>query len=101
MSLIHDTSWVILMNENRNGRKNFEEKNIRLVINKFLGSSDFQETTIAKIADKNSTNPMHSKVSEISVNTIDLFEDSKTLRNIFAYAISSKIVPTNNPDIQA
>ena len=89
------------MNENRNGSKNSEEKNIRLVINKFLGTGDFQETTIARIADRITMNPIHSKISEISVNTIDLFEDSKTLRKFFAYAISIKIIPTNNPDIQA
>ena len=77
-SLIHDRSCVFLIKVARIGIKNSREDTIRLAINRFLAILDFQETAMAPIAEITITKPMHSKVSEISENTIVLSDDPST-----------------------
>ena len=73
-SLIHERSWGLLVNEERTGIRNSKKKAIKLAINRFLATLDFQEAVIAPIAEITIINPMQSRISEISENTILLSE---------------------------
>ena len=89
------------MKVKRIGIKNSKEKANRLAINRYLAILDFHEAAIAPTAELTKTNPMQSKVSEISENIMALSENPITSFNKLAYAISSKIPPKKTAATQA
>jgi hypothetical protein len=81
------------MKEERIGIKNSKEKANKLPINRFLVIRELHETAIAPIAEITIMEPMQSKVSEISENTIVLSDDPRTPFKVLAYNMSSKMAP--------
>ncbi len=76
-SLTHESPCGFFIKNENIGINISKEKANKLAINRFRATLDFHETPMAPIAEITIAKPMHSKVSEISENTILRSDDPR------------------------